>query len=95
MPMIKRNEGKIRSAGVRPVHSACSRYHGILLPPQSTMIIPNMVKPLYTSKESSLTVGWDGKFFDMFFSTFSYKIVCYYREMVSREMREVCISVDV
>lgn len=58
MPMMKRKDGKMRSAGVSPFHEAWSKNHGGYGPELSTKIIPTIVSPRYTSNESSLTVCW-------------------------------------
>jgi hypothetical protein len=46
IPIMNRNEGKIRSAGVRPFHAAWSKNHGGYGPELSTKIIPIIVSPL-------------------------------------------------
>ena len=63
MPMMKRKEGNMRSAGVSPFHSAWSKNQGGEGPWLSTRIMPSMVSPRSTSSEFSLclTVGFNYK----------------------------------
>ena len=51
IPIIKTNEGKMKSAGLSPFHYGCLIHQGASGPGQSTIIIPIIVTPLKVSKE--------------------------------------------
>jgi hypothetical protein len=55
-PTMKRKNGKTRSVGVRPFHSACRKGGKIYAqdPGVFTRIMPAMVKPLKASRDISL-----------------------------------------
>lgn len=56
IPMINMKDGKIKSTGVSPSHSACCIKDGALSPPEFAKTIPKTVNPRWKSKEFSLDV---------------------------------------
>lgn len=56
IPMINRNDGKMKSASVSPFHSGCSSHHGPSIK-SSTISIPTIVSPRRTSSDNSLCFG--------------------------------------